>query len=324
MRIEPFDPWDEEAAPAYVEFTRAHTAEEWPKGHVPPGDYILNRLRHVSAIRRNRLWIAREGSSIVATAQTDWWEAEDNRDRAYFHAVVAPGVALDDVLPPLFDAAASLLKPLGRDVLMVEAQSGGAISAWTEARGGRVGSVEQHNVARLASLSRADLEAWAAAPPEGYELLAFDGDCPDEHLEAFTRLMDTMNDAPKDDLTYEDWVYTPARVRDYEQGLRDRGHTMWTVVARTVDTGELAAFNQLVVMPEWPEVIENEDTAVAVPHRGHGLGLYVKSVNLLRALDSPAHVVSTWNAASNEHMLRVNRMLGFVCETEWDVVEISV
>lgn len=324
MRIEPFDPWDDSVAPAYAGFLRAHTTEQWPEGLVAPAAYILNRLRHLGAVHKSHLHLAWDGDEIVGAGETFWWEAEDNRDRAYIHPAVAPHADLDAVLEGLFGAAGDVLRPLGRDVLMVEAVSGDPVGKWVEARGGKVGSVEQHNVCRLASLSRDDVGALAAAPPEGYELLAFDGDCPDEHLEAYTRLMETMNTAPRDDLTMEDWVYTPQRVRDYEKGLRDRGHTMWTVVAREVATGEFAAFNQLVTFPEWPEVIENEDTAVAIPHRGHGLGLYVKSVNLLRAMDSPAQVVSTWNAASNEHMLRVNRRLGFVREHVWDVWEMTL
>jgi hypothetical protein len=34
--------------------------------------------------------------------------------------------------------------------------------------------------------------------------------------------------------------------------------------------------------------------------------------------------VTTWNAASNDHMLRVNRRLGFVCEHRWEDWEIPV
>ncbi|HEU0130028.1 MAG TPA: hypothetical protein VFQ85_03435 [Mycobacteriales bacterium] len=134
-----------------------------------------------------------------------------------------------------------------------------------------------------------------------------------------------MNTAPRDDLTEEDWVYTPERVRDFEDAVAARGHTMLTVVAREVATGELAAFNQVVVHPEWPDVVENEDTAVAVPHRGRGLGRWVKALNVLRVLDeTPARVISTWNAASNGHMLRVNRELGFACQHVWESWEVSL
>jgi len=64
--------------------------------------------------------------------------------------------------------------------------------------------------------------------------------------------------------------------------------------------------------------------AVAIPHRGHGLGLWVKALNLLRLTDERPLVqrVSTWNAASNDHMIRVNRALGFVCEHEWETWEL--
>jgi GNAT superfamily N-acetyltransferase len=325
VRIEPFDPRtaDEAVARAYTDFLRAHTREQWPSGLVAPAEYVLNRLRNTSGRHRVFLWLAWDGPSLVGAGELTWWEAEDNRDRAWFHPAVAPGRDVAPVLAALFAAAEEHVRPLGRTMLNVETVHGDAVGRWVTGRGGTLGSVEQLNVVRLRSVSRDDVAA-LAAPPAGYELVAFDGDCPDDLLERYTRLMDTMNTAPRDDLTMDDWVYTPDRVRDYEAGLRARGHTMWTVLARAVDTGELAAFNQLVRLPEWPEVIENEDTAVAVPHRGHGLGLCVKAVNLLRALDSGAEAIVTWNAASNEHMLRVNRRLGFVCEHEWDSWELRL
>lgn len=322
MRIEPLDFSDDDAATAYAEFVRAHFRDQWPDGLPAPVEHVVTRLRNLGRVHQVHIWLAWSGDDVVGTVEVEWWEAEDNRDRVYVYPTVAPHS--EAVLDALFETVASFVTPLGRNVLMVGVPTGHPTGKWVEARGGRVGSTEQHNVLRLRSVDRAAVSALAAAPPDGYELLAFDGDCPDDLLEAYTRLMDTMNDAPKDDLTYEDWVYTPDRVRDYEAGLRARGHTMWTVLARSTSTGELAAFNQLAVFPEWPEVIENEDTAVAVPHRGHGLGLYVKAVNLLRAVDSDAEVVATWNAASNTHMLRVNRALGFVCEHEWDVWEMTV
>ena len=44
----------------------------------------------------------------------------------------------------------------------------------------------------------------------------------------------------------------------------------------------------------------------------------------LRAMnETDAQCISTWNAASNAHMLRVNRRLGFVCEHLWHSYEIE-
>ena len=325
MHIERFDAAtaDEATARAYTTFLREHTAEQWPVGLPAPHGHILNRLANLSSTHRVHLWIARDGDAVVGAAELSWWEAPDNRDRAWLHPSVAPYD--EDVVEALMVPVTECVRPLGRMLMNVEVVEGDPLERWVQARGGTVGSVDEHNVCRVRSLDRGDVAALAAAVPDGYELVAFDGACPDDLLEAYTRLLDTMNTAPKDALTMEDWVYTPQRVRDYEAGLDARGHTMWTVVAREVATGELAGFNQLVVYPEWPELIQNEDTAVAIPHRGHGLGLWVKAVNLLRVIDdSDAQVVETWNAATNEHMLRVNRRLGFVCEHRWSTWEMPL
>jgi hypothetical protein len=309
----------------YVAVAHAADREAWPEGLTPPGEYLLNRLVNQSDTRVDRVWLAYDGTGPAGAVEVSWFESEDNRDRAWVEILVPPERFSEDVVSALYDVGTAFMREHGRHVVNADLPQGHPAGKWLESRGATCGSVEQHNVVRLRSLDRADLSALASGRPDGYELVAFDGPCPDDLLEPFTRLVDTMNTAPRDDLTFEDWVYTPERVRDYELGLARRGHTMLNVVARHVATGELAAFNQVVSIPEWPELIENEDTAVAVPHRGHGLGLWIKAVNLQRIVtDFPAaQVVSTWNAASNEHMLRVNRRLGFVCEHVWENWEVS-
>jgi GNAT superfamily N-acetyltransferase len=181
------------------------------------------------------------------------------------------------------------------------------------------------NVLRLAQVSRADVAALAAREVEGYQVLWFAGPIPEDLVAAYARVQDAMNDAPHDDLTIEAAVTSPDRIRQWEAGVARRGWTVWTAVARDVASGELAAFNQVILRTEWPQVVENSDTGVAAAHRGRGLGLLVKATNLLRVLDLPdAVAVETWNAASNEHMLRVNRRLGFVPERSWESWELVV
>jgi GNAT superfamily N-acetyltransferase len=52
---------------------------------------------------------------------------------------------------------------------------------------------------------------------------------------------------------------------------------------------------------------------VLAAHRGHGLGAWLKAANLRRltAARPVVREVRTSNAADNEHMLRVNRQVGF-------------
>ena len=326
MRIEPYDvrTADEATTLAYADFFARARATSSPLGLPIPRAHALNLIRHGYANQPVHARLAYDGDEIVAAIAEFWWEEPDNRDRAWVYFDVRPGWHADDVVDALAAEAAAIAAPFGRTVLNVDVLADSALSAWVRARGGTLGSVEEHNVVRFADVDRADLAALAARPPGGYELIRVDGPMPDDLVPAYVQLVRTMNEAPRDDLTMEDWSFTPERLRTWEAGLAARGHVLWTVIAREVATGELAAFNQLVVRPEWPEVIENEDTAVVGAHRGHGLGLYVKAVNLLRVVDERPETVcvSTWNAASNTHMLRVNRRLGFVCEHRWEAWEL--
>lgn len=321
MRVEAFDPFDERAAHVYCDLV-ADTGRGWvPEGLRVPCAYLLNEVRVLPADVRKHVWLAYDGPALVAAAELQWWEAPDNRNRAWLHLETRDAAPLDALLA----AATEVAVPAGRTLLNVETQQGSVASAWVAERGGRLGSIEQHNVTRIAALSRVDLLAWASARPDGYELVVFDGPAPEDIVEPYVRLANSMNDAPRDDLTMEDWTFSVDRLRTWEEGIAARGHDVWTVIARHVESGELVGYNQLVLRPEWPESIENEDTTVTRAHRGHGIGIWIKAANLLRvATERPETVcVETWNAASNEHMLRVNRRLGFVCEHVWGSWELE-
>jgi len=66
---------------------------------------------------------------------------------------------------------------------------------------------------------------------------------------------------------------------------------------------------------------------VTRPHRGHRLGLLVKSVILewLASAEPRVERVATGNAASNEHMIAVNEALGYeVVEPGYRHCELAV
>lgn len=322
-----FDPWtsDDAAAAAFVAHLHETRAEFAPPGEREPATYTLNTMRNRSSRHHERQWVRWSGREVVASAEATWWEAEDNRDRAWIAFDVVPDRFSDEVaaatLAPLLDE----LRGLGRTTLTVEVPQGHPFGKYVAARGATLGSVERYSVLPLRTLDPEELAA-LARPPEGYEIFTFQGGCPDDLLDVYTEMVRTMNTAPRDDLTYEDWVFTPERIRDYEAGLAARGHTAWTVCARRVGDTALAAYTNLVVAPEWPQVVEQDDTAVAVPHRGHGLGFAVKATNLLRLVTErpEAHWVTTWNAQSNSHMLRVNEGLGFRAQMLVEAYEMPI
>ena len=323
MKVFELDPADDAAVAAYAAFV-ADLQPLWaPEGIRVPEAYTVTELRiHAADVRKHTFVACGDDGAVVGVAEMQWWEAPDNRNRAWLHFDVRDDACLDDLLAAVTPVALAAERLL----LNVEAPEGSGVSAWLGRLGAKLGSVEQHNVARLASLDRADVSSLATTTPDGYELIVFSGPAPEEIVEPYARLAHSMNDAPRDDLTMEDWIVTPERLRTWEAGIAARGRDVWTVLARHVESGELVAYNQLVIRPEWPEVVENEDTTVTRAHRGHGIGLWIKAANLLRVLSErpQAVCVETWNAASNEHMLRVNRRLGFVCEHVWESWELTV
>ncbi|MGH3304277.1 MAG: hypothetical protein ACRDOK_21890 [Streptosporangiaceae bacterium] len=146
----------------------------------------------------------------------------------------------------------------------------------------------------------------------GYELLAWTGLTPDEHLEQVARVHAAMADAPRNSGD-EPTVWDAERIRKLDRLGADHGVTSYVVAARQLDTGEIAAVTQIVTDPGAPGWGFQQITAVLGDHRGHRIGLLVK-VGMLEYLGQEApnvRRVLTDNAGSNEHMIAINAQLGF-------------
>ena len=157
------------------------------------------------------------------------------------------------------------------------------------------------------------LHAEAAPHAAAYELVRTPRRIPDDELPAMAAMVAAINDAPTDDLDIEDEVFTPQRVRAYETAHRGRGITLHRLFARHRETGELAGQTVIAVDQERPHLGEQHDTSVVAAHRGHRLGLLLKSeMNLwLREAEPQLETIDTWNAESNDFMISVNELLGY-------------
>lgn len=76
--------------------------------------------------------------------------------------------------------------------------------------------------------------------------------------------------------------------------------------------GEIVGHTQLVFAADDSEAYQ-WDTLVLPTHRGHGLGLALKVYTMHQAADllEGRRAVTTYNAAVNAPMIRVNEALGF-------------
>ena len=153
----------------------------------------------------------------------------------------------------------------------------------------------------------------ALAHAGDYELVRMVGHAPADLLDALAQLTEAINDAPLDDLEVEDEVFDAARVRAYEDAQEAGGRTLYRLVARHRETGELAGHTIVAVERARPWAGENHDTAVAAAHRGHRLGLLLKSAMVLWLADAEPglSVIETGNAESNAYMIGVNERLGY-------------
>lgn len=156
------------------------------------------------------------------------------------------------------------------------------------------------------------LLAEAEAAAAGYRVVQWTLPTPDDFVDAFAGMKARMvTDAPSADLEFDDEVWDADRVRRYETGYS--GRHMLVTAAQHVDTGELAAFNELVIGKDRTTATSQEDTLVVAAHRGHRLGMLVKCAGLLAWHDVAPHSprVITYNAEENRPMLSINERIGF-------------
>ncbi len=274
------------------------------------------RLRHGWDGDAPVVGLARDGSGRVVGVLEVLLPHWDNTHTGWVEVTVDPLARRRGVGRELFEAGVERIRAAGRSLVIVESFDLPAAVAFAKAMGlDRVSEeVQRHQDLRRLDRSRLDLELAAAGrPADGYELLRLPGRTPDDLLDDVVEMTAAINDAPTDDFDVEDDVFSPERVREYEaaQGARDR--RLYRLVARERATGVLAGHTLVAVGGEQPGYAEQHDTSVLRAHRGHRLGVLLKTA-MVRWLDEEEpqlRVLDTWNAASNAHMIAVNEALGY-------------
>ncbi|GAA3904787.1 GNAT family N-acetyltransferase [Microbacterium invictum] len=162
--------------------------------------------------------------------------------------------------------------------------------------------VEQHH-----------LDALAAS--HGYRVVQWQAPTPAELRDGYAWVKSRMStDVPAADMEFDEETWDAERIVRHDQRYLDGGQTVLVTAAQHVGTGELVAFNELVVGADRTAATHQEDTLVLKEHRGHRLGMLVKCAGLKTwhaeiAPDSPR--VITFNAEENRPMLDINEAIGF-------------
>ncbi len=165
-----------------------------------------------------------------------------------------------------------------------------------------------------AALQDALDDALRIAGPD-YRLVSWTPPTPPSHRAGYADLRARMDtDPPKGGLEVLAEEWDPGRILRRDRLFLDGGQFLSVVAVEHVPTGELVAFNELVIGPDRTASTQQLGTLVRAEHRGRRLGTVVKCAGLLRwqeLMPSSARVL-TFNAEENRRMLDVNESLGFV------------
>lgn len=294
---------------------RASSAEEWRAG-----------ARHAPADRRTwHVLAVEDGEAVGAAAMgTDAIQRQSAWLRFLF---VVPEHRRRGVGSCLLGAVRDVARSHGRARIRTSTVVGlPGTTVFAERAGARPGLVVEQSRCPTARLDPAQLRAWcdrAAERAAGYSLVAFDGICPEEHLDRFVAAIPIMNTAPRTEWT-EDFTPSRQQVREMMAAAVRQGMSIWTVCARDDRSGEFVGYTELWLSPHRPWQAGQGDTGVHPDHRERGIGRWLKAHNALRLLAERPEVefIETWNASANAAMLSINRVMGFEVvarRQEWDV-----
>jgi GNAT superfamily N-acetyltransferase len=334
MRIERWDPADETTALAcYEVYLAAHLADEADYPPFSAGTFGLF-LREGFDKTPAEVWFAADDEAGAAGVVAGYyrmhlWDLE-NLDRAFGGPVVHPAARRRGYGGALLCHEAERAAINGRSVLSHHLVAGSAGAAFAEAAGATAGLLDVRRVQYLAKIEPgkvAELRQSAARAAAGYSLVTWEGDVPEEYLGPLAHVINAFEDAPRGENVEPDF-WDAARVRE-RTGAHVRAGLLRShnVAALHDATGEMVAYTGMIVDPEAPSWGFQELTAVTRDHRGHRLGLLVKTamLELLASAEPLVEYVQTSNAAANDHMIAVNEQLGYeVVDPAWQYYEAPV
>jgi GNAT superfamily N-acetyltransferase len=287
----------------------------------PPTPYgaMVQDLRIKVSWRKSDRWAIWDGPHhvrMLGYATFDRQYTESNRNLGWFWIEVDGDHRRQHLGTRLLEKVVEAAEADGRTIVGAGAVRDSEGAHFLDALGATDRALERKSRLDLRQVDDTLLERWvadAAVKAPGYSLVAWDGPTPEEHIEAYVRIIHVMNTAPRDDLDMEDSVHTVERQRESEEKSLAKGDWWCTICARHDESGEFAGFSDIYFSKWFDDLCWQGGTAVDPVHRGKSIGRWLKAAMIqhLKAEKPQVWRIDTWNAGSNEYMLAINNDLGF-------------
>lgn len=285
--------------------------------------------------RTRRGFVARRGGEIVGTAEITTSNAAGTTSAELGFMIPPPAVA-GGTGQALLDRIEREARNLGRSALqtwtlhpaevadsaLIPATGWGSVavtplSNLLLSNGYVLEQVERNSVLPLdrpLDETEARFAAASAYAGDDYRVVSWTLPTPPELRTGYGSMIARMvTDIPSGDLVMEAEPWDDDKVVRRDAQFAAGGQTMSVAAVIHEPTGEMVAFNELVIGADRAGVSHQWGTLVAKEHRGKRLGTIVKCANLLRwqqiAPLSPK--ISTFNAEENRPMLDINEAIGF-------------
>jgi mycothiol synthase len=213
---------------------------------------------------------------VLASGRVDFLNTGENKHLVRFRIDVLPKHRCQGIGRRLLALIAEVARRENRRLMMSRTTervpAGEAFMRCLEAEKGLEGHISQLT---LAELNRSLLRQWLERAPErasDFILGFWSGPYPEDQLEAVARLVEVMNQAPRDRLDVEDDHFTPEKLRQVEELILAMGTERWTMYVREKTTGKLAGFTEVFWNPNRGHLVQQGDTGVFPQYRNRRWG----------------------------------------------------